>query len=268
MDVATPRRAPLRPTGSFGGFLYRRPEWSVLVLVVVAWVGFAVLAWGPPVHVMAMSPGVESAAAPMTGHRVSAGSTAPDWAALRAYLRGIAMWEVMVAAMMLPATIPLVRLVAFATRRTRRQRSIGMLCVGYLLAWLPLGAVAAIWHLLDVPPRAATAAAVVALVFAGACELTPMKVRALRRCHRTLPIRYSGRAADSSALRLGVVNGQACVLSCGPVMIALVVLGHPAVATVAVGAVMFAQASHRRADGWRGYVAALGFLAACAVLAR
>lgn len=270
--TSPPRRAPthpVRPATRVGGQLYRRPEWSVAVVVVVAWIGFVWLAWGPAGHGMAMAPtpGAASAAAPMTGHAVGNGATAPDWVAMRTYLRGVTMWTVMVGAMMLPATVPLVRHVAFATRRTRRQRSIALLCLGYLLGWLPLGAVTAVWHLLDVPPRAATAVAVVALIVAGVWELTPMKVRAMRRCHRTLPIRYSGRAADRSALQLGVMNGQACVFSCGPAMVALVVLGHPVVATVLVAAVMLVQATHRRADHWRGYVAALAFIAACVVLA-
>jgi len=268
--TAPSRRAVVRPTGSVGGYLYRRPEWSVVLLIVVAWAGFALLARGPGGHGMAMgspAPGVASSTGHLAGHRVGAASTAPDWTAAAAYLRGIVMWEVMVAAMMLPATIPLVRHVAFATRRARRQRSIALLCLGYLLAWLPLGAVTALWHLLDLPARVVTAVATVALVSAGVWELVPMKVRALRRCHRTLPIRYSGRAADRSALRLGLVNGQACVLACGPAMVALVVLGHPIVATLLVGMVMLLQATDRRADQWRGHVAALGFLAACAVLA-
>jgi len=253
-----------------GRYLYRRPEWSVVLPVIVAWAGLALLAWGPGRHGMAMgssSSGVASSSGRMAGHGVGPATTTADWAAAAAYLRGIAMWEVMVAAMMLPATIPLVRHVAFATRRTRRQRSIALLCLGYLLAWLPLGAVTAVWHVLGVAPGAAAVVAAVALISAGVWELTPMKVRALRRCHRTLPIRYSGRAADRSALRLGLVNGQACVLACGPAMVALVVLGHPIVATLLVGVVMLAQATHRRGDQWRGYVAALGFLAACAVLA-
>lgn len=263
------RRVAVRPVGSVGAYLYRRPEWSVVLLVVMAWIGFAWLAWGSGGHDMAMasSPGTASASARMAGHAVSPGSTPPDWTAALAYLRGLAMWELMVGAMMLPATIPLVRQVAFATRRTRRQRSIALLCLGYLLAWLPLGGVAAVWHLLDVPPHIATVSGVVALVVAGVWELTPMKMQALRRCHRTCPIRYSGRAADRSALRLGLMNGRTCVLSCGPAMVALVVLGHPVVATLVVSVLMLAQTSLRRADQWRGYVAALGFLAACAVLA-
>ena len=247
--TASSRRAVVRPAGSVGRYLYRRPEWSVVLPVIVAWAGLALLAWGPGRHGMAMgssSSGVASSSGRMAGHGVGPATTTADWAAAAAYLRGIAMWEVMVAAMMLPATIPLVRHVAFATRRTRRQRSIALLCLGYLLAWLPLGAVTAVWHVLGVAPGAAAVVAAVALISAGVWELTPMKVR---------------------ALRLGLVNGQACVLACGPAMVALVVLGHPIVATLLVGVVMLAQATHRRGDQWRGYVAALGFLAACAVLA-
>ncbi len=259
-------RALVRPDGPVGGYLYRRPEWSVVLVVVVASAAFGWLAWGPGAHGMAMeSPSAMASSVRMTGHgMVSTSSTAANWTAAGAYLRALVTWELMVAAMMLPATIPLVRLVAFATRRTRRQRSILLLCLGYLLAWLPLGAVAALWHLVGVPPHVV---AVFALIVAGVWELTPVKVRALRRCHRTVPIRYSGRAADRSALHLGLVNGRACVLSCGPAMVALVVLGHPVAATLLVGAVLYLQATHRRGDQWRGYVAALAFLAACAVLA-
>lgn len=272
--VTAPSRRPTghAPAVSSAGYLYPRPEWSVVLLILAAAIGFTVLTWVPGAgHLPAGA--TTPPGAPATGHAGghlaahSSGSSAPDWAAAASYLHGVATWELMVAAMMLPAGIPLVRYVAFATRRTRRQRSIALFCVGNLIAWVPLGAVAALWHLLDVTPRITAVIAAIALALAGAWELLPIKVRALRRCHRTLPIRYSGRAADRSALRLGVVNGRACVLSCGPAMIALVILGHPISATVVTGVVLYLQATHRRGDQWRGYVAALGFLGACAILA-
>jgi predicted metal-binding membrane protein len=270
--TASTRRAVVRPAGAIRGVLYRRPEWSVLVLAAVAAVGFGALTWVPGTHHRATgappSPAAPAAAHPgshIGGHGGS--SSAPDWSSAVTYLHGLATWELMVAAMMLPAAIPLVRYVAFATRRVRRQRSIAFFCAGYLVAWLPFGAVAAVWHLLDLAPRTAGVLAMAALTFAGTWELLPIKVRTLRRCHRTLPIRYSGPAADRSALRLGIVNGRACVLACGPAMAALVVLGHPIVATALTGVVLYLQATHRRGDQWRGYVAALGFLGACAILA-
>ncbi len=266
-------RPGLGATGGAGRFLYRRPEWSVVLVTVTAWAGLVALLWLPrrwavmdhePTAGRAVgSAGQSMIHASMPGTMTA---TAPDWSAAWTYLTGVGIWLVMVVAMMLPAAIPLVRYVAFASRRARRQRSIAFLCTGYVLAWLPLGLVVAVWHLLTVPANAAPFVAAAVVASAAGWELTPFKARALRRCHRTLPVRFTGRAADVSSYRLGVMNGRACVLTCGPAMAALVVVGHPLVPALIVGAVMVVQAAHARGERWRGYVAGFGLVATLAVL--
>jgi predicted metal-binding membrane protein len=274
MTTITAPGVVLRPAGVVGRFLYRRPEWSVVAFAAAAWTLLAALLWSPgssPGMAHDMHGPVSGSRVGVAGHAAMLGpahgaSAPPDWAAASTYLVGLLLWLTMVVAMMLPAAIPLVRYVAFASRRARRQRSIAFVCTGYVLAWLPLGLVVAVLHLLTVPGNAAPFVAAAVVASAAGWELTPFKARALRRCHRTLPVRFTGRAADASSYRLGVMNGRACVLACGPAMVALVVVGHPLVPTLVVGAVMLVQAAHARGERWRGYVAGLGLVATLAVL--
>lgn len=246
----------------------RRPEWSAWIGIFLAWLAFGWLA--EPLPRETKPPGL--AGATSVAHHGPSGRSvtdvpAMDWSVVFNYLHGVGLWALMVIAMMLPSALPLVRYVAFATRPVRRQRSIAVFCLGYLAGWLPIGAVVSVWHLLDLPADVVMVVSATALTAAAVWELLPVKKRALRRCHRTMPIRYTGRAADSSALRFGLVSGRSCVLACGPAMIALVTLGHPLIPTIVVAAAMTLQALHARGDQWRGYVAALGFVGACAVVA-
>jgi predicted metal-binding membrane protein len=63
-----------------------------------------------------------------------------------------------------------------------------------------------------------------ALAIGAVWQLTPFKRRAMRDCHRSLPLAPSGRAADVGVARFGAVNGTACVRSCWPSMLAMAVV--------------------------------------------
>jgi len=192
----------------------------VLLLAVFGAVGFAALAWGDgPADPSRTGGGAAVGAAGVTGdghagHSLATGAAgAPDWAAATAFGTGLAMWLLMVVAMMLPTTVPLVRYVATATRRSRRQRSILLFAAGHVAAWAPAALLVGVWAMVVPHGQVPRWLAAAALATAGGWELTRWKRRALRRCHRTRPVRFCGRAADVSAARLGLANGRTCVLA-------------------------------------------------------
>jgi predicted metal-binding membrane protein len=164
-------------------------------------------------------------------------------------------WMVMVLAMMAPTAIPMVRYVAWSSLLVRQDRSVAWFLVGFLGAWLPFGVVAALWHVHQTGSAAALTAG--ALVLAASWELSPWKRRALLRCHRTAPIRARGLAADRSCAWFGLRFGGRCVVTCGPVMGALVVSGHPVLLTGAVAAATAVQRTSFQADRLRAPMAAL-----------
>jgi len=51
-------------------------------------------------------------------------------------------------------------------------------------------------------------------------QLTPAKRWALGACHYTAPLYPTGLRADASCLTLGMRIAGACVVSCGPMMLA------------------------------------------------
>ena len=65
---------------------------------------------------------------------------------------------------------------------------------------------------------------VLALALAAGWQLTAFKQRALRDCHRTVPLPPNGRAATIGVARFGLVNGSACVRCCWPAMLAMAVV--------------------------------------------
>jgi predicted metal-binding membrane protein len=131
----------------------------------------------------------------------------------------VPIWLLMSLAMTLPGELPAVQYVATNTFRRSRSSAVAVFVAVYVLLWLSCGLPATLLlrtlHGLpsDVPFAAALAAA--------ACyELTPLKRRALNRCHRgeALPPTGSGRLAGVA--RFGWRNASGCIASCSPAMLA------------------------------------------------
>jgi predicted metal-binding membrane protein len=230
---------------------YRHPEWAPLGVSLIGWVLLARLAWLPTATNGPM-PGMDHA------------HLAVDSGFWAAFGHELLAWTLMLLAMMLPPAVPAVRYVAFASRRARRQRSVVAFSLGYLGAWLPVGVLVSV--LLATLPPLGTVPVAIGIGLAAAWELTPVKRVALRRCHRTSPVRFDGLAADRSAASFGWKHGRTCVLIGGPAMIALTALGHPAIATVIVAVIMFGQKIIRRSERWTPGVAFGGVLAGLLVL--
>src|SRR5215831_9570488 len=90
----------------------------------------------------------------------------------------LAMWTLMMAAMMLPAVSPVASLYA-QTIRARRVTRVPMFVAGYLLAWALAGIPAyavlrGVDHVAGEADAAMRTIAVVVLVAAGAYQLTPI----------------------------------------------------------------------------------------------
>ena len=168
-------------------------------------------------------------------------------------------WQLMVVAMMIPLTVPSLRFAAFRSLWPRRHRAIAMFLTGYLAIWLLVGVSIACllaWEprLTDVWKKGATAAA---FVLVAAWQWTPMKRRALVKCHATVPLAPRGWRADRDAIRFGWMAGRSCFVNCGISMVACTLTGHHAVALVACAWMAFQERY-----SWRPNTKRLGMIAA------
>jgi predicted metal-binding membrane protein len=143
----------------------------------------------------------------------------------------IAIWALMMAAMMLPSVTP------FASMYTRsftdnRGRRLAVLALGYLLVWSLAGipAYGLAWiadRLLAGRPVGATALAVAIFAACGIYQLTPFKDRCLAHCRSPLGFvlkfgSYRGRSRD---LRVGLYHGAFCLACCWGLMALLIAFG-------------------------------------------
>jgi predicted metal-binding membrane protein len=175
----------------------------------------------------------------------------------------LGMWVVMMVAMMLPSLVPMLRRYRHAvgsTGEARLGRLTALVGAGYFFVWavlglaaFPVGAVlAAIEMQQPALSRAVPVAAGVAVLIAGALQLTSWKARHLACCRespgcgRTLP------AESGTAWRHGVSLGLHCSRCCAPLMVILLVLGvmdlrAMAVVTAAITLERLAPAGERAA---------------------
>jgi predicted metal-binding membrane protein len=159
----------------------------------------------------------------------------------------VAMWAVMMVAMMLPGAAPMILLFAGTMRRrvARREPAVptAVFLLGYLLAWTGFSVLAgsAEWALHGaalVSPatmRAVPPLAGVLLVAAGVFQWTPLKRACLAHCRSPLHFLSTGwRDGAGGALAMGVRHGLYCVGCCWLVMALLFVAGVMNLAWVAV----------------------------------
>ncbi len=143
----------------------------------------------------------------------------------------IAIWALMMAAMMLPSVTPFASLYTRSFTDNRGLR-LAALASGYLLVW-SLAAIPAYglaWladRVLAGHPSGASALAVVIFVACGIYQLTPLKYRCLTRCRSPLGFvlkfgSYRGRSRD---LRVGLYHGGFCLACCWGLMALLVAFG-------------------------------------------
>ncbi|WP_405876567.1 DUF2182 domain-containing protein [Streptomyces sp. NBC_01136] len=143
----------------------------------------------------------------------------------------LAMWTLMMAAMMLPATTPVAALYARTITVHRAPRMI-VFTVAYLLVWaaagLPAYALAAgLGRAASLPAAAGTAVAAAVFAVSGVYQLTPLKDRCLARCRSPigLMLRYASYPGPSRDLRAGARHGAFCLGCCWSLMVLLAAIG-------------------------------------------
>jgi len=139
-------------------------------------------------------------------------------------------WVLMIAAMMLPTTYPLLALFRrIAAGRTDAGTLVALVVAGFFVPWLAFGLAA---HAVDallvaaaarLPAMAAYGWAFGALVLAGAgaFQWSALKYRCLEECHSPFSFigaRWHGRFPRREAWRLGLDHGLFCVGCCWALM--------------------------------------------------
>ena len=141
-------------------------------------------------------------------------------------------WVAMMAAMMLPAVLPVVRLYALAAARGRAAPT-SFFTLGYLAVWSAVAVPAYLaWSALEEPladgrPWVARVAGATFLA-AALWQVTPLKAVCLRHCRSPLGffMRFgTGIRRPLGALRMGAAHGGFCFGCCWAIFAVLVVLG-------------------------------------------
>ncbi len=172
--------------------MWRYPEWWSVALSIAAWI--AILS--------------------MPRHSPSHRSTATN----------LAVWLLMVAAMMFPLVIAQVRQAAFHSLWSRRHRAIGWFLAGYVVTWLAVGAL--VIFVLDQIAVDARASATIAILIAVTWQVSTWKRRALGNCHRIMPLAPRGWRANWDCLSFGWRIGTACVGTCWALMLVCAASDH------------------------------------------
>ena len=143
----------------------------------------------------------------------------------------VAMWALMMTAMMLPSVWPFVA-VYERTIRVHRVARLGALAGGYLLAWALVGVAAygVAWvfgELAADRPGLARVVAVAAFAALGIYQLTPLKFRCLSHCRSPLAhlLHYTSFKGSLRDLRAGIEHGLYCLGCCWALMLVLVAFG-------------------------------------------
>ncbi|MBA3596447.1 MAG: DUF2182 domain-containing protein [Methylibium sp.] len=198
------------------------------LLVVFCLLLAIVLAWGYLLSGAGMMQDMGDMLMPM-----SSGPWTPAHAALV-----LAMWAVMMAAMMLPSAAPMILLYATIARRRSEQgqpaNASGAFAFGYLAVWAAFSlAATALQFGLEraalLSPMMQSTSTVLAgsvLITAGIYQWTPLKHACLRRCRSPLDfILTHWRPGTVGALRMGLAHGAFCVGCCWLLMLLLFVGG-------------------------------------------
>jgi predicted metal-binding membrane protein len=156
----------------------------------------------------------------------------------------IALWVVMMAAMMFPSVAPMavVWIRSVSARQTGLQRVVGVtefLC-GYMIVWaafglLAYGALVLTGRLVDASPTTAKWLGAAIFVVAGIYQLTPLKDVCLRHCRSPVGslFHYASFRGPARDLRVGMHHGAYCVGCCWGLMIVLIAVGAMNVAVMA-----------------------------------
>ena len=146
-------------------------------------------------------------------------------------------WVLMIVAMMLPSSVPLVVTFAALVRRRRSPvRLVALLLLGYLLVWGAFGLAAwiadrGIHAAVDAVPWLAEHPQVIiatTLAVAGLWQFSPLRDRCLDECRSPLGFvvnRWRGTSERAEALRMGIAHGAFCLGCCWSLMLVMFGVG-------------------------------------------
>jgi len=185
-------------------------------------------------------------------------------------------WQLMIAAMMLPSSLPMIRSFGVASAaQPRPQRAMAGLLIGYALVWSVFGLVAFVgdvglhrlvhdWAWLGAHQFVIAGSV---LIMAGAFQFSGLKDRCLSECRHPGPflVQHYGRG-EAAALRLGVAHGRFCVGCCWALMLVGFAAGVASLWWMAaLTAVMVVEKTSRNGERWVRpigcWLIALGLLA-------
>jgi predicted metal-binding membrane protein len=149
----------------------------------------------------------------------------------------VGSWTVMMAAMMLPSAMPMIRLHRLGADGSRREVWSAVFIMGYLLVWAAVGI--AVWgasllgEMVILPEQRAIAVAALLLV-AGIYQFTPLKSACLRACRTPADFLMTHwQRGLAGQLRLGLEHGLYCVGCCWALMAIFVGVGAMSIAWAA-----------------------------------
>lgn len=167
-------------------------------------------------------------------------------------------WVLMLGAMMLPTTLPILHIYARLTQRRRDRRLLlGLVVGGYLAAWIAFGIAA---HFADLLLAAGVrridwlvfngwAIGAAVLAGAGLFQFSELKRNCLDKCRMPLGFvmeHWRGRTERADALRLGWRHGLFCVGCCWALMLLMFVVGTGNLGwMLALGGVMAVEKNFR-----------------------
>ena len=159
----------------------------------------------------------------------------------------IAMWSVMMAAMMLPSVAPLA---SRYTRMIRSQRWFGLasFATGYLAVWGVSGGMAFLlgWSVVELGVLngvgAAKLAAVMTFAICGIYQLSSLKHRCLAKCRTpfSLLLEYASWRGPLRHFRVGAHHGAYCLECCWALMVLMFVFGVMNIGAMLILSVMIA----------------------------
>ncbi|MDQ6438006.1 DUF2182 domain-containing protein [Mesorhizobium sp. LHD-90] len=200
-------------------------------------------------------PGMEMSGMEMSGMDMSATAAEPRTWGAAIWTLMIAMWWIMMIAMMSPSAAPTALLYArvhrhaLAVRQSQdRLAPTGVFVVGYLLVWLGFSVAAAVLYWLLERSEIVSATTMgsqsrwlsaVVLIAAGLYQLSPLKNACLSHCRAPAAfLSRHWRPRALGALRLGILHGAYCVGCCWMLMALLFVGGVMNLAWIAALAIL------------------------------
>lgn len=164
----------------------------------------------------------------------------PLWIAIPLFLAG---WQVMVVAMMLPASLPTIRAfesIAGTVRRPPNAKAVFL--AAFLLVWALFGLAAfvgdiAVHHIVDATPWLAARPWLIEagiLALAGGYQFAPLKRRSLAACRHPGGSALAAPRPDGGVIRSGLDHGLACLGSSWALMLVMFGEGFASVGWMAV----------------------------------